>query len=72
MMNKTQGMVTKRGAIDKCEKAIKGNQPLTKTQYAGRETKFKTWLLFADEFRTVEGENQSASCFSAMYKGYIY
>jgi hypothetical protein len=30
-----QGAVAKCGAIDKREKAIQGNRPLTKTQYAG-------------------------------------
>ena len=67
-----QDAVAKRGVIDKHERAIKRDQPLTNTRYAGRETKFKTSFLFADEFWTVEGENRSSSCFSAMYKGYIY
>ena len=68
----TQDAVAKHGAINKCEKAIKHDWLLTKTRYGGWEMKFKTRFLFANKFWTVERENQSSSCFSAMYKGYIY
>ena len=46
----TQDAVAKRRVINKHEKAIKHDQPLTKMQYRGRETKFKTRFLFTDEF----------------------
>jgi hypothetical protein len=71
-MNKRKTWSQNAGAIDKREKAITHSQLLTKTRYGGRETKLKTRFLLQMMSELSRGRNQSSSCFSAMYKGYIY